>query len=187
MNNIIILGNLPSALNWIDIDMQSFSVTSNMHLRACLHGGWAPQIGEVTCSGSPHLSCKRNQIKMRDYRDRWVTTPKRVTSPTWDPPPPCKPALNPVKSQSKATGLFTAAAVSEPEANKWGSSLIGKKLHYRGIQSLFLAKCKESWLCTNERFKLCNGVARNCGYVRMEDLGCTADSQGIVVMLEWEI
>ena len=75
-------------------------------------------MGEVTCSGSPHLSCKRNQIKMRDYRDRWVTTPKRVTSTTWDPPPPCKPALNPVKWQSKATDLFTAAAVSEPEANK---------------------------------------------------------------------
>ena len=36
--------------------------------------------------GSPHLSCKRDQIKMRDYTDRWVTPPKRVTSPTWGPP-----------------------------------------------------------------------------------------------------
>ena len=26
-----------------------------------------PQVGEVTCGGSPHLSCKRDQIKMRDY------------------------------------------------------------------------------------------------------------------------
>ena len=25
--------------------------------------------------------------------DRWVTPPKRVTSPTWGPPPPCKQAL----------------------------------------------------------------------------------------------
>ena len=32
-----------------------------------------PQIGEVTCGGSPHLSCKRDQIKMRDYVDRRVT------------------------------------------------------------------------------------------------------------------
>ena len=32
-----------------------------------------PQIGEVTCSRSPHLSCKRDQIKMRDYVDRRVT------------------------------------------------------------------------------------------------------------------
>ena len=43
--------------------------------------------------GSPHLSCKRDQIKMRDYMDRRVTPPKRVTSPTWGPPPPCKQAL----------------------------------------------------------------------------------------------
>ena len=37
--------------------------------------------------GSPHLSCKRDQIKMRDYMDR------RATSPPWGPPPPCKQAL----------------------------------------------------------------------------------------------
>ena len=52
------------------------------HLRACFHGGWGPQIGEVTCGGSPHL------IEMRDYMDM------RVTPPTWDPLPPCKQALN---------------------------------------------------------------------------------------------
>ena len=34
-------------------------------VRACLHGDGGPQIGEVTCGGSPHLSCKRDQIKMR--------------------------------------------------------------------------------------------------------------------------
>ena len=62
-------------------------------IRACLHGGGGPQIGEVTCGGSPHLSCKRDQIKMRDYMDRRVTPPKRVTSPTWGPPHPYKYAL----------------------------------------------------------------------------------------------
>ena len=36
-------------------------------LRACLHGGGGPQVGAVTFGGSPHLSCKRDQIKMRDY------------------------------------------------------------------------------------------------------------------------
>ena len=46
---------------------------------------WGPQIGEVTCGGSPHLSCKRDQIKMRDYMDRRVTPPERVTSSTWGP------------------------------------------------------------------------------------------------------
>ena len=54
--------------------------------------GWT-EVGEVTCGELPHLTCKRYQIKMRDYMDRRVTPPKRVTSPTWDPPPPCKQAL----------------------------------------------------------------------------------------------
>ena len=42
-------------------------------LRACLHGGEGPQVGAVTFGGSTHLSCKRDQIKMRDYVDRRVT------------------------------------------------------------------------------------------------------------------
>ena len=35
--------------------------------RACLHGGGGPQIGEVTCHGSPHLSPKN--AKQRYYSD----------------------------------------------------------------------------------------------------------------------
>ena len=42
-------------------------------IKACLHGGGGPQIGEVICGWSPHLSCKRDKIKMRDYVDRRVT------------------------------------------------------------------------------------------------------------------
>ena len=38
-------------------------------LRGCLHGGGGPEIGEVTCGWSPHLTCKRDQIKMRAYMD----------------------------------------------------------------------------------------------------------------------
>ena len=53
---------------------------------AFLHGGGGTQVGEVTCGGSPHLSCKRDQIEMRDYMDR------RITSPPWGPPLPCKEA-----------------------------------------------------------------------------------------------
>ena len=63
---------------------------------ACLHGGGGPQIGEVTCGGSPHLSRKRDQIKIRDYMDRQITPPKRVASPIWGAPPPCKQALRPM-------------------------------------------------------------------------------------------
>ena len=46
---------------------------------ACLYEGGGPQIGEETCGGSPHLSHKRDQIKIRDFMDRRVTPPKRVT------------------------------------------------------------------------------------------------------------
>ena len=67
---------------------------------ACLHGGGGPQVSEVKYGGSPHLSCKRDEIKMRDYMDKWVTPPKRVTSPTWGPPPPCKQALNCVRHEA---------------------------------------------------------------------------------------
>ena len=66
----------------------------NTDLRACLHGDVGPQIGEVTCVGSPYLSCKYDQITMRDYMNRRVTPPMRVTSPYWGPPPPCKQALS---------------------------------------------------------------------------------------------
>ena len=62
--------------------------------KACLHRGGGPQIGEVACGGSFHLSSKRDKIKMKDYMNRRVTQPKRVTSPTWGPPPPCKQALS---------------------------------------------------------------------------------------------
>ena len=64
------------------------------YFRASLDGGGGPQIGEVTCGESPHLSCKRDQIKMRDYMDRRVTPPKQGTSPTWSPPLPCKQSLS---------------------------------------------------------------------------------------------
>ena len=61
--------------------------------RACLHEGGGPQVGEVTCGGLPHLTCKRDQIKMRDCMNRLVNPPKRVTSLTCGPPTPCKEAL----------------------------------------------------------------------------------------------
>ena len=57
-------------------------------LRACLHEGGGPQVGEVTWGGLPRLTCKRYHIKMRDYTDM------RVTSPIWGTPPPCKQVLN---------------------------------------------------------------------------------------------
>ena len=65
---------------------------SSVDLLPFLHEGGGPQLGEVTCGGLPHLTCKRDHIKMRDYMDR------RVTSPTWGSPPSCKQALNDVSN-----------------------------------------------------------------------------------------
>ena len=62
-----------------------------------------------------------------------------------------------------------------PEASERGNSLMGKKLHYRGIQSLFLTKRKELWLSANGRFRMRSRFARNCGYAGMEDLECAVD------------
>ena len=66
-----------------------------------LHGKMRPRLtGQpyladraTRLGGLPHLSCKHDQIKIRDYMERRVTPPRRVTSPTWGPPPPCKQAL----------------------------------------------------------------------------------------------
>ena len=64
-------------------------------LRACLRVGGGPQVVQVRCGGLPQVSCKREQIKMRDYMQMQVAPAKRVTSPTTagGPPPPCKQAL----------------------------------------------------------------------------------------------
>ena len=62
-----------------------------------------------------------------------------------------------------------AATASEPETNEGGSSLISRRLHYRGLQSLFPTKRKELWLCASGRFSMHRGMP-----------------QGIVVMREWE-
>ena len=70
----------------------------NTYFRACLHEGGGSRVGEVTRGGLPHLACKRDHIKMRDYMDRRVTPPKQVTSPIWGTPPPCK---QPVRDYSK--------------------------------------------------------------------------------------
>ena len=57
-----------------------------------LHGKLSPRLTGLPypadqatlLGGSPHLSHKRDQDKIRNFMDR------RVTSPAWGPPPPCK-------------------------------------------------------------------------------------------------
>ena len=52
------------------------------------HPGWQGyptwQTGQPAQAGHPsHLSCKRDQDKLRNYMDRRVTPLRRATSPTW--------------------------------------------------------------------------------------------------------
>ena len=71
--------------------------------------------------------------------------------------------------------LLVAAAASEREANERGSSLISRRLHYRGLQSLFLTKRKELWLCLNGRFRMRSGILQGIVVMReWGDLGCAA-------------
>ena len=58
------------------------------------------------------------------------------------------------ESYSMQETRVIALAASEPEANERGSSLISRRLHYRGLQSLFLAKRKGLW------------------HAQVKDLGC---------------
>ena len=77
--------------------------------------------------------------------------------------------------------------MSEPEASERGSSLIGKKLHYRGVQSPFLARRKGLWLCANERFRMRNGIARNCGFAGMGDLECAVDCHVLSSYIDFQL
>ena len=70
-----------------------------LHLRPVYMEVGEPQIGKVTCGGSPHLSCKHNQIKMRHYMNRRVTPPTQVTTPNWGPPSPFIQALRLISKQ----------------------------------------------------------------------------------------
>ena len=96
------------------------------------------------------------------------------------------------KLPETCNSVIVAAAASEPEANERGSSLISRRLHYRGLQSLFLTKRKELWLCANGRFRmrtamrkelwLCaNGNILGCAVIwrkelwPMDNLGCVVN------------
>ena len=56
-------------------------------LRACLHGGGGPQVGEVTRQSIYSLISILSLL-----HDRWGEPP-HFTSPIWGPQPPCKRAL----------------------------------------------------------------------------------------------
>ena len=86
--------------------------------------------------------------------------------------------------------MLVAAAASVPGANERGSSLISRRLHYRDLQSLFLTKRKELWLCAIGRFKMRSGMRKELWLCANGNiLGCAVipAAQGTVVMRQWMI
>ena len=70
-------------------------------------------------------------------------------------------------SHSKTECRWTRPEVAilgadQKERGLWGRecSLISRRLHYRGLQSLFLTKRKELWLCANGRFRMRSGMRK---------------------------
>ena len=89
--------------------------------------------------------------------------------------------------ENEVSKIFIAAAASEPEANQRSSSLISRRLNYKGLQSLFLTKRKELWLCANGRFTLRSGMCKELWFCANERFRMRSGmSQGIVVVREWE-
>ena len=89
---------------------------------------------------------------MRDYMDRRVTPPKRVTSPIWGPPPPCKQALNVQKtvrtSNVKKNNSFVPRNLHGCKAREWKGSK-GKSLV---VYQLQLVSGKSGWKVNGKRF-----------------------------------
>ena len=83
-------------------------------VKACLHEGGVPQIGEVTRLGGVTRLSKQSLILMWSrLHVRWGDPP-HVTSPTWGPPPSRKPAL----IRSDDNGLLAIMA-PERETQMW--------------------------------------------------------------------
>ena len=61
-----------------------------------------------------NLSFTRRDMLLRDYMDRLVTSPKRVASPIWGPPPPGEQALNVVIYYLGAKTIRTCFPVPSP-------------------------------------------------------------------------
>ena len=89
----------------------------------------------ITWGGLPHLSCKRDQIKMRDCMDRRVTPPRRFTSPTRGPPPAGKQAQSYTTSVTVNHHIYF---VHQPLYGLYTENVIN-------FESVFKKKKKSSW------------------------------------------
>ena len=107
VNNFAIIFSKSTHLyNWFSVSVSVYSLpgknaaiqyTAKYNgwrlLRACLHGGGRPQVGEVTrLGGVTRLSIQSLILRWLRLHVRWGNPP-HVTSRTWGPPPSCKQAL----------------------------------------------------------------------------------------------
>ena len=83
-------------VTWTRPQLGGYPTLSRLHCKMWHRLTGLPYLADraTRLGGFPHLSCEHDQIKMRNYMERRVTPPRRVTSPTWGPPPPCKQALS---------------------------------------------------------------------------------------------
>ena len=110
---------------------------------------------------TPHLSCKREQIKMSDYKDRQLTLPKWVTSPTWGPPPPCKKGKRMWSRVSKKVDLLI----------DWLTDHSGGKV-------------SEVWLWKRRKLKaLSSGMFTHCFFFHLLDCGLMKISYSIITRI----
>ena len=64
------------------------------NLRVCLHGVGGPQLGAVTCLGEVTRLSIQSLILIWSLLHGRLGNLPHVTSPIWNPPPPCQQALN---------------------------------------------------------------------------------------------
>ena len=107
------------------------------------HGENSPQLSGLPASAEratrlgevPHFTCERDQEIKRDCMERLVTPPRRGTSPTWGPPPPCEQALIPLKIADSGQRW------NIPCKHSWNMADAGNKMQTRAF---FLRKILEN-------------------------------------------
>ena len=177
---------------WIELIltcMQSFSVTSNMHLiKACLHGGWARQVGEVTCRVHPTYYVNMIKLKWEIIQTGGLLHLSGLSHrPEVLHLQVNRPLILLNGSPRPLASLLLLQWVNLKQMNKaalWSANnyiIIGAFDHF------FLPNARNRGYARMKDLGYAMDSQSNCGYVWIEDLGCAVDSQGIVVMLEWEI